>query len=284
MSTQKLPILIVALLIAGVTVFVARSMMSDSATEAVQKAKEPPAFEILVVAKDLSAGTLLTSSDLLWKKWPKEGTSSDYAIKGEKEKSDYTGTVVRYGMKEGEPIMEGRTVRPGEQGFMAAALAPGMRAVSIAITPVSGVAGFVFPGDRVDIIVTHLIGGSGDTGPAERRVSETVLKNLRVLALDQKMNDQVSEPTIAQIATIEVLPKQAETVALVAELGTISLALRSIANDTKTKRAKEKGSMTWDSDIGSIFSSQDNQRGAVHKVLVIRGDEATEALFDKKQP
>lgn len=286
MSMQKLPILLVALLIAGVTVLVARSMMSEQ-TAAPVKEKETPTYEILVAAKDLPAGTLLKSSDLEWKIWPKDTGSSGYAIKGEQDMSDFTGTVVRYGMHEGEPLMEGRTVRAGEQGFMAAALAPGMRAVSIAITPVAGVAGFVFPGDRVDVIVTHLIGQKSDINPMERRVSETMLQNVRVLALDQKMNDQVSEPTIAQIATLEVTPKQAETMALITELGTVSLALRSIANDPTDipmgagRKANE--TITWDSDVSRVLPRPANRFGAVQKVLIIRGTEATESLFDLQQ-
>jgi len=282
MSTKKLPIILVALLIAGVTVFIARSMMNEEAKQAVIEEKAPPTFEILVTSKDLPSGTLLKSSDMMWKKWPKEG-SSDYAIKGEKEMSDFVGNVVRYGMREGEPLTENRTVKSGEQGFMAAALAPGMRAVSLAITPVAGVAGFVFPGDRVDVIVTHVVGPKSDINPIEHKVSETMLKNVRVLALDQKMNDQISEPTIAQIATVEVTPKQAETMALMTELGTVSLALRSIANDPE-KQNDEKKTITWDSDVSRVLPGPSNRTGAVQKVLIIRGNEATESLFDLQQP
>lgn len=282
MSTQKLPVLLVALLIAGITVFAARSMMSDP-EKAPVKEEAQLTYEILVADKDLPAGTLLKESDMDWKKWPKEDGGTDYAIKGETEMSEYAGTVVRYGMNEGEPMLESRTVRVGEQGFMAAALSPGMRAVSIAITPVAGVAGFVFPGDRVDVIVTHLINQKSDINPMERRVSETMLQNIRVLALDQKMDDKVSEATIAQIATIEVTPKQAETMALITELGTVSLALRSIANDPATDSLKKKDAITWDSDVSRVLPRPANRTGAVQKILIIRGKEATEALFDLQQ-
>ncbi len=286
MSTRKLPILLIALLIAGVTVFIARSMMTETEENAAVEAKAPPSYEILVAGHNLPAGTLLKESDMSWKKWPKDRDGNEYAIKGEKEKADFSGAVVRYGMNEGEPMLDSRTVRSGEQGFMAAALSPGMRAVSIAITPVAGVAGFVFPGDRIDVIVTHLIGQKSDINPMERRVSETMLQNVRVLALDQNMNSEVSEPVIAQIATLEVTPKQAETIALITELGTISLALRSIANDPedKMKKAGQQANITWDSDVSRVLPRPANRTGAVQKVLIIRGNKATESLFDLQQP
>jgi Flp pilus assembly protein CpaB len=219
-------------------------------------------------------------------------------------------------MRAGEPVLPGRIVKAGEQGFMAAALAPGMRAVSIAITPVAGVAGFVFPGDHVDVIVTHQIGRKSETEGTSRRVSETMLKNVRVLALDQKMNDQISEPKVAQIATLEVTPKQAETMALISELGTVSLALRSIANDPNaddasppaepTQTASEPqvvpdvvldasalatgtlppslDQITWDSDISKVLPRPGNRSGAVQKIQIIRGKETTESVFELQQP
>ena len=317
MTSRKILLLMIAMMIAGGTVIVARGLLSGGTASAPVENKAPATFEILVAAQDLPAGTLIKEMDLKWQVWPKEEGETGFAVKGQKTIQDYMGTVVRTGMRSGEPVMPGRIVRAGEQGFMAAALAPGMRAVSIAITPVAGVAGFVFPGDHVDVIVTHQVGRKSEAEGASRRVSETMLKNVRVLALDQKMNDQVSEPKIAQIATLEVTPKQAETMALISELGTVSLALRSIANDPAAEEvstpaeptqpaaeaqavpdvvldasALATGSnpppsvdhITWDSDISKVLPRPGNRSGAVQKIQIIRGKETTESVFELQQP
>lgn len=314
MATRKIVLLLVALLIAAGTVVLSRGMLSQGTTSAPVETKAPPTYEIIVAARDLPAGTLVKEGDLKWQTWPKEEDKTDtgFAVKGEKDIKDYMGTVVRTGMRIGEPVMPGRIVKAGEQGFMAAALAPGKRAVSIAITPTAGVAGFVFPGDHVDVIVTHQIGTRSETEGTNRRVSETMLKNVRVLALDQKMNDQVSEPKVAQIATLEVSPKQAETMALITELGTVSLALRSIANDpavedvaTPTEPTQAAApttpdvvldaaalaaqppsvdQITWDSDVSKVLPRPGNRSGAVQKIQIIRGKETTESIFELQQP
>lgn len=318
MPLRKIILLVIALIIAGGTVVLSRGMMTGKQPTTSTEVKVTPTHEILVAARDLPAGTLLKDADIKWQTWPKEEGVAGFAVKGQKDIKDYAGTVVRYGLRSGEPLMAGRTVKPGEQGFMAAALAPGMRAVSIAITPVAGVAGFVFPGDHVDVIVTHQIGRKSETSGETRRVSETMLKNVRVLALDQKMNDQVTEPKVAQIATLEVSPKQAETMALITEIGTVSLALRSMANDPEAEKAaateqptgafepthEEKAAvpnvvldaaalatkngtlpptletLTWDSDVSQVLPRPANRTGAVQKIQIIRGKDTTESVFD----
>jgi pilus assembly protein CpaB len=311
MSTRKIPVLLFAILIAIGTVFVAKTLMNEGAAPQIAEVKAPKTYEILVAAKDLPAGTLLAETDVKWQIWPKEESETEapgFAVKGTNEVTEYVGRVVRHGMHAGEPITNERTVKPGDQGFMAAALTPGMRAASIAITPVAGVAGFVFPGDHVDVIVTHQIGRKSEMESTERRVSETMLTDVRVLALDQKMSDQVTEPAVAQIATLEVSPKQAETLALAAQLGTVSLSLRSIANDPVKEQKEAEAekqetilpvdaaqlmdpalppsleSITWDSDVSQVLPRPANRAGAVQKIQIIRGKEVTESVFDLTQP
>lgn len=319
MPMRKLVLLLIALIIAGGTMMLARGMLSGGGTTATVETKAPPTKEILVAARDLSSGTILKEADLKWQVWPMEEGTTGYVVKGQADIKDYTGNVVRHGLRTGEPIMTGRVVKAGEQGFMAAALSPGMRAVSIAITPVGGVAGFVFPGDKVDVIVTHQVGRKTDMDPTGRKVSETMLKDVRVLALDQKMSDQITEPKVAQIATLEVSPKQAEKLALMSELGTLSLALRSIANDPALEAAEstetptvatgqepepmipsvaidaaalaagQKGeppaldNFTWDSDVSQVLPQPANRKGAVQKIQIIRGKETTESVFELQQ-
>lgn len=319
MSKRKAVLLLVALLIAGLTVILARSMLSGGGQPTAEAVVAKQIKEILVAAKDIPSGTLLKDGDTKWQSWPMEQIPEGYFVKGVDDGS-VIGHVVRNGMRAGEALTKTRVVKPGDRGFMASALSPGMRAVSIAISPVAGVAGFVFPGDRIDVIVTHQIGRKSEAEGGGRKVSETVLQNVRVLALDQKMSDQVTEPKVAQIATLEVTPKQAETVTLASELGTLSLALRSIANDpedgvepgTGVAAAAAEGEpstqdpgagiaidaaaltlpdiaakppeLTWDSDVSRVLPRPANRVGAVQKITVIRGKESSEAIYDLTSP
>lgn len=292
MAMRRVTLLIVALLIAGLTVLIARTLLSAPEGIEIEEAKAPPVTEVLVASSDLPAGTILKESDLKWLAWPLEKEMEGFAVKGQSEVSEYVGNVVRYGMRENEPILPGRVVKQGERGFMAAALIPGLRAVSISVTPTSGVAGFIFPGDRVDVIVTHeVIQNGGQVEGRSRKVSETMLRNVRVLALDQKMNDQLTEAKLAQVVTLEVSSKQAETLALAAEMGTLSLALRSIARKDLEGNVgaikvddSEMPQLTWDSDISQVLPSPANRTGAVQKIKIIRGSESTEAVYDLTQP
>jgi len=314
-TPQKIVLLIVALLVGIGTIFLSRGLMTPQpAPTGAIAVSQTPTQEILVASHDLPSGTLVKETDLKWQIWPKDETTTGFAVKGEQDVQNYVGNVVRYGMRTGEPVTIGRTVKPGEQGFMAAALETGKCAVSIAITPVAGVAGFVFPGDRVDVIVTHSINVQNNMqGPSkERHVSETMIKNVRVLALDQKMGDQVAEPKLAQVATLEVSPKQAETVALMAQMGTISLSLRSVGSDTaadeETTQTAEAGQaqtakvpdvvldaaalatknappsldpLTWDSDVSQVVPHPANRAaGTTQKITVIRGQQSTETVVD----
>jgi pilus assembly protein CpaB len=133
-------------------------------------------------------------------------------------------------------------VSPGDRGFLAAALGPGMRAVTVPVSDKTGVAGFVFPGDRVDIVLTQAI--SNDSG--DLKASETFLRNMRVLATDQSTTQEKLEgkTVVRQFrsVTLEVTPKIAEKIAVAQTIGTLSLSLRSIAdNQAELDRAIAAG-------------------------------------------
>jgi pilus assembly protein CpaB len=125
-------------------------------------------------------------------------------------------------------------------------LEPGKRAVSVSINATTGIAGLVFPGDRVDLILTHNIPEEEGGKKKMRRASETVLKNIRVLAVDQTVDDQTGEPEVAKTTTLEVTPKQAEIIAVVIELGRLSLSLRSLAREEQADGDANPGSMVDD--------------------------------------
>jgi pilus assembly protein CpaB len=158
--------------------------------------------------------------------------------------SKLLGTVVRNAITAGQPVTQGSLVGPNDRGFLAAALGPGMRAVTVPVTTTSGVAGFVFPGDRVDLVLTQEVTGGGE-GPA-LKVSETIVRNLRVLATDQRIDSKDEEgKTVVKtfsMVTVEATPRLAEKIAVSQSLGTLSLALRSIADNTaELERAVANG-------------------------------------------
>ncbi|WP_448206881.1 Flp pilus assembly protein CpaB [Azospirillum sp. sgz302134] len=326
MSVRKIILVLLALLIAGATVQFTRAVMSQNRpapTPAEAAAPAPAAKRILVAASDLPAGTLVQPAHLRWRSWPDDdGLERTYVVEGSRKLEEFAGAVVRQGLRAGEPVTTERLVKPDDRGFLAAVLTPGNRAVSVAINGVTGIGGFVFPGDRVDLILTQRIKGpeNGD-GTGDRRASETVLSDVRVLAMDQRTSDQKGEAKLSQIATLEVAPRQAEAVALAQELGHLSLSLRSLGNpdaNTVEMAAAEAlattltdatdgpalaahtiatHTITWDSDLSRAFGAQpkaepkpdarpevnqsENAR-AVVKVQVVRGRESAEVSFPQR--
>lgn len=232
MDRKKLVLLLGALIIAIGTAIAARSMFAGGAAPNAEAAV-PTGPRVLVAKRALTAGTIITADALGFQPWPKELVQDAYFIDGEADMNKLLGTVVRYPITAGEPVTQGSLVAPGDRGFLAAALGPGMRAVTVPVSAQSGVAGFVFPGDRVDVVLTQEV--SGDCTDCSLKAAETVLRNLRVLATDQtteKTTDENGKTVVDQFSTVtlEVTPKIAEKIAVAQTIGTISLVLRSIAD------------------------------------------------------
>lgn len=245
MNGKKIILLVGALVIAVVTAVMAKNMFSGSGANQAQAAPVVPAGpKVLIARKPLPVGTIIEAEDLVFQAWPKELLDGTYYTEAE-EDSDPTalyGTVVRTAIAAGQPITRGSLVGPNDRGFLAAALGPGMRAVTLPVSGTSGVAGFVFPGDRVDLVLTQSVTGQG---PA-LQASETIIRNLRVLATDQRIDQKNADGQVVvksfSSVTVEVTPKIAEKLAVAQTLGTLSLALRSIADDTaELERAIAKG-------------------------------------------
>lgn len=234
MDKKKLVLLIAALLVAAGTAFAFRSLFAGSAApQAGAAAVAPTGPKVLVAQRALPVGTIITADSVSYQDWPKELVKDAYYIEGEADMQKLLGTVVRYPITAGQPITQGGLVAPGDRGFLAAALAPGMRAVTIPVSAKTGVGGFVFPGDRVDLVLTQQV--TGTDGGQPLRASETILRNMRVLATDQATDNEVVDGKTVVHAfstvTLEVTPRIAEKVAVAQELGTISLSLRSISDN-----------------------------------------------------
>ena len=275
MGLRRIIVLLIALVAAGGTAMYARSWVASQQVVPTVVATTPKEkiHEVLVADTNLPAGTFVKPQHLRWQSWPTDDVPDSYVLKGVRSDAAMIGAVVRKRIAAGEPIIDGAVVKPNERGFLAAVLEPGMRAVSVPITPTSANSGLIFPGDRVDLILTQSLVTSEADGSV-RRVSETVLKDIRIIAMGTDTGDDPREGEAnekAKTATFEVTPRQAEEVALLTELGKISLSLRSLAAATPELAAlSEVSELTWDRDVSRVLRS-----GRLSsRLLVLRGSDA----------
>lgn len=260
MSVRQLVILGVALLAAvGALIFVQGVARSRPAPPP-ETASSANDNKVLVAARDLQPGAKLVAGDLEWRAWAREAmsthflpqtTHADAATRFVEE-----GRIVRQAIVAGEPIIEARLVKPGDQSFMAAMVSPGFRAVAVPITQETGAAGFILPDDRVDVMVTRkvmVMEVGGATGNEVTR-SGIVLQNVRVLAIDQTYKidkDSEGEAVTGSVALLELTPRDAELLARADKLGDIALALRPV----DTSLPAEVGSASQPNDVLQQFAS-----------------------------
>ncbi len=186
--------------------------------------------EILVAKQDIGVGRAVSEEDLTWQKWPIAAAGPLFIRKTDRPNAltEFKGTVARSPFIAGEPIREQKLVRADGSGFMSAILPAGMRAVSTEISAETGAGGFILPNDRVDVLLTRREQSQQN---GEAITSETVLRNIRVLAIDQTVEEKNGQKVVVgKTATLELGPLQAETLAMSRQRGTISLALRSLAD------------------------------------------------------
>jgi pilus assembly protein CpaB len=247
------PILIVliavALGVAALTAFLLIQFVGSQPTKQEQVAVGTT--DVLVVARDLGPGAVLTDADLRWEKWPMAVVDPRFIVKpegGADNRSEYIGQMARRSIMAGEPVSAPTLIKQGEAGIASANLAPGMRSVTIQVGPQTGAAGLILPGDRVDVILLSNVRDNSGLDAAVGRETvarfgaEVLLRNVRVVAVNQLMKHNPADgPGVnAQTVTLEVTPAQAQQLALVAMLGTISLSLRSWAKDDTDKKADEQ--------------------------------------------
>ena len=247
MNVKKVALLVGALVIAIVTAVMAKNMFTGAGAPSAAAAQAVPTGpKILVARKALPVGTIVDQESLSFQAWPKELVQNAYYQEGtpEADMTKLLGTVVRNPITAGQPITRGALVGPNDRGFLAAALGPGMRAITVPVNASTGVAGFVFPGDRVDLVLTQEVKGGGSGEPL--KVSETIVRNIRVLATDQRISstDEEGKTQVRTFSnvTIEVTPRLAEKIVVAQSVGTLSLSLRSIADSTaELERAVASG-------------------------------------------
>src|SRR5687768_14615604 len=245
MDFKKVVLLVGALMVAAVTAVMAKNMFTGAGAKQASAAPAVPmGAKVLVANKDLPVGTIIDATMVGFQPWPKEMLDGAYYMQGaaDADPAKLLGTVVRYPVTAGQPVTRGALVGPKDRGFLAAALGPGMRPATVPVSTESGVAGFVFPGDRVDLVLTQEVKGEGPS----LRVSETIVRNVRVLATDQRIDskgeDGKTEVKTFENVTLEATPRIAEKIAVAQSVGDLSLSLRSLADNTaELERAVASG-------------------------------------------
>lgn len=249
MNSRRLFVLLLAAGAAGVVALMVRGIIGGGTKQADAKAAPAPVevTQVLVAAQRIEPGQPLNAAQVRWQAWPVKGMDPAFIRQtpGLGVASVVEGTVARAPIVEGEPVTFAKIVKSQGSGYMAATLAPGMRAVSIGVSVASVAGGFIQPNDRVDLMVTVM---SGD----RHAVTKTVLSNVRVLAIDQASDSKNKAVSDVKTVTLELTPEQARNTALAQALGTLSLALRSLG-DTDTA----------DDEDGKAKSNKNNGDGVV---------------------
>jgi pilus assembly protein CpaB len=249
-------------LIAVLVALMVQASLSGGKKKEQQAARQDAKVSIIVAAKPLKAGDVLNEKNMKWQEWPKSGTFPGAVVQQTKDQTvdkALKGRLVR-DVGEGEPIVSAAVVQD-KGNFMAATLREGMRAVAIEIKPAAGVAGFVSPGDYVDVILTYRsrvkYGGTDNViknmveANLSKIATETIIENVRVLAIDQRMrNEENQKPKVGKTITLEVTPKGAEVLGLARKMGDVTLALRRLGDD---KVSEGYSPVTSDARIMNIW-------------------------------
>lgn len=214
---------------------------------------------VLIAAKPVRAGNLLKPEDIGTKEIPQREAGDDASFDGPDARRALAGAMVRGSLSVGDVIRAKDVMRPGDHGFLAAVLGPGMRAVSIGVDTVSGTAGLIWPGDRIDVILTQAI--SDPAVPVGRRLAaETVLSGVRVIAIDQQLlqgvaPDAATDNNKARTVTLEVTSAEAERVSVATRIGKLSLTVRSADRNGVLADAGQVPTTTWASDVSPALGT-----------------------------
>jgi pilus assembly protein CpaB len=230
MKRARIIVLAIALTAALGAAWMAKRMMSGP-REVQEVEKIVGAVDVLVAAKDINLGDSVDSEDVKWQQWPQEGVTPGLITKSAEPDAPATlsGAIARAPFIAGEPIKEQKLIKISEGGVMAAILPSGMRAISTPIREETAAGGFILPNDRVDVILSRAV----KVGNKDDHVSETILRNIRVLAIGQTLEQHGGDKVATgKTATLELTPRQTEVLALGQSLGDISLSLRSLADAT----------------------------------------------------
>jgi pilus assembly protein CpaB len=255
MNLTRILILVGALGAAGLAAFLARGLMGGQ--NQASAASNVEMTEILVASKSLEVGSKIQPGDLKWQGWPKSAVDPSFVAKHAAPQAleDMSeGSVARVPLAGGEPVTGQKVIKADGAGFMAAVLTPGRRAVGVKLSAQSSAGGFILPNDRVDVIMTRKL-GNNDLGLAAYQAA-TVLRDVRVLAIDQTSQEEgESKAIVGKTATLELSAQQAEILALAEAMGDLSLSLRSLTQSDKANPDEEVSA--------NGFGTDDDQRVSI---------------------
>ncbi len=241
MNLARILVLIIALLAGGAAAYLALNILNEEPEPTPAQAPELVAAnaaapqietdEVLVALRDIPLGNTINADSLSWRPWPSSGVAGNYIVREDFPTAieEIEGAVARGTFFAGEPITQGKLTF-GDGGLLSAMLPPGKRAIALEITADTSAGGFILPDDRVDVIMTRQVEDFADG--EERYVTETILSNIRVLAIDQSIAEQNGEAVvIGRTATLELTPQQAEILTVAQGIADrLTLSLRSLAD------------------------------------------------------
>ena len=232
MKPARIIVLAIALVAGAIAAFLA-NRPEQAPVPAPPPVAQLETIDVLIANADIGLGSTVTAQDLRWQTWPAAAAGANFIRKSDRPDAinQLAGSITRATFFAGEPIREAKLIRAKGSGYMAAILPGGMRAVSTEISPETGVGGFILPNDHVDVILTRRDKEAEKAAGVEVHTSEIILSNVRVLAIDQTVEEKSGQRVVVgKTATLELTPRQVETLALARQMGTLSLALRSLVD------------------------------------------------------
>ncbi|MGJ4940232.1 Flp pilus assembly protein CpaB [Bradyrhizobium sp. HKCCYLS1011] len=243
MNTARIMVLTIAVGAGGVAAYLASG--SDDRPAPAAPVVQLQTVDVLIAKSEIGLGQTIKPEDLQWQSWPSATASSSFIRRNDRPDAtnQLTGSIARAPFIAGEPIREQKLVKADGSGFMAAILPSGMRAVSTEISPETGAGGFILPNDRVDVLLTRRTKNPDHPEQPDITTSEIILANIRVLAIDQAPKEKEGQTTVVgKTVTLELRPDQTSTLMAARQTGTLSLALRSMADvnvaENKTDEAR----------------------------------------------
>ncbi|PWC42102.1 Flp pilus assembly protein CpaB [Azospirillum sp. TSO22-1] len=282
MLLRVLFLLLMVMSLGAVGVVVLNLPSGEPVPVAVAEPAVPARSAILVAARALPTGTLLRPEDVRWEDWPLKGVPEGYIERG-RTTAEAVGAVNRRPFVAGEPLVLGQLVLPNERGFLAAVLTPGKRAVAVAVDAVSAASGLISPGDRVDLILAQTF-DKDSAAPGRGAVGETLLRDLRVLSIDQHLGDAAVDrntgaPAVPRTVSLEVTAKQAEAIAVASGLGRLSLVLRSLGATEAVQPPEADVSSTWAEEVSPALGARRAAKPEPSRdgtgMLIVRGSQRT---------
>lgn len=251
-----------AVILAGGTAYLLNSYLSSQKAQIASQAPKAPTSQVLVAKADMPTGTLVNDKNTEWMPWPEDALQESYLVRT-RENNPLTAIakdkhLVRRAISKGDPITMAKLYKAEHAGFMRGTLLPGMRAIAVKSTADNASAGFILPGDHVDMMLTHSLlrraidrtGETSDSFNALEFTSETILEDINVLAIDQKVNEFEKGTALGKTMLLEVTPKQAEIINTAKVMGTLNLVLRS----AETGGVERERPFTTDVEVSPMLS------------------------------